>query len=192
MPQPLLHVSGLGFATPEVRADRTSIAAPETTRRPRGLRNEIVSGLGRLYGTSETRPKTEVPERLGDSASQGSHDRHPLPSRDRSVETLQTRYETLGRPRGRRGVSGAAMSLRCTPTSSVASPERRCVEGWHSGLAGKAVSEGFLRHPLKEKNGVSGRRDAGAPRGSCFCWFQTNHSLFSRRTGGEAGRRGPG
>ncbi|HYX22952.1 MAG TPA: hypothetical protein VFC23_02280, partial [Thermoanaerobaculia bacterium] len=51
---PLLHISGLGFATPEVRADRTSIAAPETTRRPRGLRNEIVSGLGRLYGTSET------------------------------------------------------------------------------------------------------------------------------------------
>ena len=133
--QPLIHISRLGFATPEMRADRIGIAASETTRRPRGLRNEIVSGLGRLYGTSETRPAAEVPERLGDSAS-CPRNRHPLPSRDRSVETTQTRYDTLGRPRGRRVVSGAAMSLRSSPTSGVATPERRCVEGYEIASGG--------------------------------------------------------
>src|SRR5947209_8578816 len=43
----------------------------------------------------------------------------PWPSRDRSVETPQTLYENFGRPRGRRGVSGAATSLR----SSSSNPE---------------------------------------------------------------------
>src|SRR5947209_888627 len=104
-----VQAAGRRLATPGVRGDRAGIAAPETTRRPRGLRNDLVSGLGRLYGTSETWPATEVPERLGDSASRGPRNLHPLPSRDRSVETPQTRYETLGRPRGRRGVSEAAM-----------------------------------------------------------------------------------
>src|SRR5947209_3806115 len=50
---------------------------------------------------------------------------HPLLSRDRSVETPQTRYETFRRPRGRRGVSAAAMLLRSSPASSVVLFEAR-------------------------------------------------------------------
>src|SRR5947209_15814861 len=65
----------------------------------------MVSGMGRLYGTSETRSATGIQEELGDAASRGPRNRHSLPLRDRSVETPQTRYETFGRPRGRRGVS---------------------------------------------------------------------------------------
>src|SRR5947209_3914337 len=129
-------------------------------------RDRIGSGssLRDLGDAAKDRGSGEV----GRFASQGSHDRHPLPSRDRSVETLQTRYETLGRPRGRRGVSGAAMSVRCTPTSSVANPERRCVEGWHSGLAGKAVSEGLLRHPLTKSSAPrKAQSDPKAPAALC-------------------------
>ncbi len=98
---------------------RTDTAAPETTRRPRGLRNDIVSGLGRLYGPSQTGPPKEIPEGLEDS-SQRPRNRYALPSRDRSVETTRTRYDTRGSPRGRRVVSGAAMSICITPTSGVA------------------------------------------------------------------------
>src|SRR5947209_16788756 len=114
--------------------------APPSPWPPKRDRIGSGSSLRDLGDAAKDRGSGEV----GRFASQRSHDRHALPSRDRSVETLQTRYETRGRPRGRRGVSGAAMWLRCTPTSSVANPERRCVEGWHSGLAGKAVSEGLF------------------------------------------------
>src|SRR5947209_5188103 len=50
----------LGFATPEVRVDRTRIPASETTRRPRGLRNDIVSGPGRLYGPVSRWPRMAI------------------------------------------------------------------------------------------------------------------------------------
>src|SRR5947209_11020591 len=53
---------------PAERGDlRTLVSASETTRRPRDLRKGFVSGLGRLYGTSETRPAAGIPEALEDS-----------------------------------------------------------------------------------------------------------------------------
>ncbi|MFY9820126.1 MAG: hypothetical protein WAM82_02015, partial [Thermoanaerobaculia bacterium] len=48
-------------------------------------------------------------------------------SRDRSVETPQTRYETLGRLWGRRGVSDAAMSVPSSPPAAGANPQTRDV-----------------------------------------------------------------
>jgi hypothetical protein len=39
------------IAPPEVVEDWSDIAASETPRRPRGLRGDVVAGLGRLYGT---------------------------------------------------------------------------------------------------------------------------------------------
>jgi hypothetical protein len=51
-------------------------------------------------------------------------------SPQRTVETTQSVYDTLRRPRGRRVVSEAAISRRSTATSDVAIPTLRYVREW--------------------------------------------------------------
>jgi hypothetical protein len=85
----------------------------------------VVDGLWRLYGY------------VGGLARGGSYggveslrlrdfcnlrDRNTVP-----VETTQPVHDTLRRPRGRRGVSAAAMPARSSPISDVTNPSTRCV-----------------------------------------------------------------
>src|SRR3954469_19212061 len=135
------HISRLGFATPEMRVDRTGIAASETPRRPRGLRNEIVSGLCRLYGTSETRPETGVPERLGDSASCPPQS----PSFAIARPVRRDAPDPIRDPSGGHGDGGASLAWRCRsgPLPPPASrgrtrllPRRRASCGRNGGVLG--------------------------------------------------------
>src|SRR4051812_8928328 len=100
------------MVTSEDVEDRDGIAASETTRRPHGLRKVsyivcVVSTEGCCEGTGW---------RLrGSCKTQGlQHLRnlHHGPSLRRCVETTQTLYDTLRRPRGRRVVSAAAPTFR--------------------------------------------------------------------------------
>ncbi|MFY9825826.1 MAG: zinc ABC transporter substrate-binding protein [Thermoanaerobaculia bacterium] len=109
-------------AAPEVRKNRTGIAASETTRRPRDAGEGIVQVWVVSTETSERRPAPGIPEGFGRHRFARSRYRHPLPSRDWSVETPQTRYDTLGRLRGRRGVSDAAMSVPSSPPPAAGGP----------------------------------------------------------------------
>jgi hypothetical protein len=108
---------------------RKTRGASERWRRrrdaPPALAFEKISAhrLGCLYGTSEAWPQEEVMEGLKILRLARSRNLHLSPPQHRSVETLQTLYDTLRRPRGRRGVSAAAIPSRSSPTSNVANPK---------------------------------------------------------------------
>src|SRR4029077_3084689 len=81
------------------------LPSEETPRRPHGIRTDVVSGLRRLRNVADG---LEGLRFLGRPRK-----RDPAPIGHRSVETPQTRYDILCRPRGRRGVSSKG-----TPTNN--------------------------------------------------------------------------
>src|SRR5258706_800410 len=89
------------------RAGGAVFPQPETPRRPRDVRIDVVSGLGRLYATFAAQLKVVdlgAPPKSRSSAIG-----------NRSVETTQTRNETVCRSRGRRGVSSKGTSIGAPP-----------------------------------------------------------------------------
>ena len=98
---------------------KTEATSPQR-RRPAVIDLRSVGGhrLGRLYAMSKRRPKIRL-RRGWEDPLPPRH--HPLwPSRHRSVETTQTLYDSLRRPRRRRVVSAAARSLRSSQPLGVA------------------------------------------------------------------------
>src|SRR5947209_621438 len=103
-------------------------------------------------------------------------------------------------PSGRDPQEGAPCGNRGNPVDGVSSrgPDRRSVLQFYfvrlprPPLSAPLRGEPSLSQPSLSQPPPRPPGERGLKPSLFLSFFQTNHSLFSRRTGGEAGRRGPG